>query len=271
MEIDNEVYNRLGATWWEESNPLNMLHGSITPGRFEYFRDVLVRLGRDLPGMHTLDVGCGGGFMAERFARLGCRVAGVDLSPVSIEAARHHARSGGLDIDYRVGSADRLPFADHTFDLTYCCDVLEHLPDVQRAITEAARVLKPGGVYLFDTVNRTRFSRLLAIKALQEWRFTKVFDSPVHVWEMFIRPADLGAMLRRAGLVPGEVVGLGPRIAAPRIVRALVQARRGRITYGELSRRLNVGRIKNTRMSYMGYATNGPAAAGTADEIQQIS
>ncbi len=90
MAIDNEVYNRLGETWWDENNPLNLLHGSMTPGRFSYFRDVLAQLGRDPAGLRALDIGCGGGFLAEEFARLGCQVVGIDPSPVSI---RHRSRS----------------------------------------------------------------------------------------------------------------------------------------------------------------------------------
>ena len=85
MPIDNDVYNREGEGWWEEDNPLNVLHGSITPGRFAYFRRVLTdQLGPDLPDLRALDIGCGGGFLAEEFARLGLQVVGVDPSAVSI-------------------------------------------------------------------------------------------------------------------------------------------------------------------------------------------
>lgn len=255
MQIDNEVYNRLGTAWWDDDNPLNMLHGSMTPGRFAYFRDVLADLGRDPRRMRAVDIGCGGGFMAEEFARLGCVMTGIDLSPVSIDTARRHATSVGLGIDYLVGSADQLPFDEEAFDLAYCCDVLEHLPDLDRAIGEAARVLKPGGLYLFDTINQTFMSRLLIIKVMQEWRSTRVFDSAVHVWDMFIKPADLTATLTRHGLTLGETVGLGPRAPIPRVLVDFLRARRGRISYGELSRRFDAGRTKDTRVSYMGYAT----------------
>jgi 2-polyprenyl-6-hydroxyphenyl methylase / 3-demethylubiquinone-9 3-methyltransferase len=81
LPIDNDVYNRMGEGWWEEKNPLNVLHGSITPGRFGYFREVLTnRLGLDPRDKRALDIGCGGGFLAEEFARLGCQVVGVDPS-----------------------------------------------------------------------------------------------------------------------------------------------------------------------------------------------
>jgi 2-polyprenyl-6-hydroxyphenyl methylase/3-demethylubiquinone-9 3-methyltransferase len=145
MPIDNDVYNREGERWWEEDNPLNLLHGSITPGRFAYFRRVLTdRLGPDFRDLGALDIGCGGGFLAEEFGRLGLRVVGVDPSAVSIETARRHAAANGLDLDYRVGYGERLPVADDEFDLVYCCDVLEHVAELDAVISETARALKRG-------------------------------------------------------------------------------------------------------------------------------
>jgi 2-polyprenyl-6-hydroxyphenyl methylase / 3-demethylubiquinone-9 3-methyltransferase len=145
MPIDNDVYNREGERWWEEDNPLNLLHRSITPGRFAYFRRVLTdRLGPDFRDLGALDIGCGGGFLAEEFGRLGLRVVGVDPSAVSIETARRQAAANGLDLDYRVGYGERLPVADDEFDLVYCCDVLEHVAEVDAVISETARALKRG-------------------------------------------------------------------------------------------------------------------------------
>jgi len=113
MPIDNDVYDREGAGWWEEDNALNILHGSMTPGRLTYFREVLTeRLRLDTAGLRALDVGCGGGFLAEEFARLGCQVVGVDPSAVSIDTARRHASDAGLDIDYRIGAGEQLPVSD---------------------------------------------------------------------------------------------------------------------------------------------------------------
>ncbi len=155
--VDNGVYDRLGGSWWDETSLLNVLHGSVTPGRFEYFRGVLARqFGTGLAGLRVLDIGCGGGFLAEEFAALGCRVTGVDPSPASIGAARAHAAGRGFRIDYRVGVGEELPAPDAGFGVACCCDVLEHVSDVDRVISETARVLEPGGLYLFDTINRTR-------------------------------------------------------------------------------------------------------------------
>jgi 2-polyprenyl-6-hydroxyphenyl methylase / 3-demethylubiquinone-9 3-methyltransferase len=108
MPIDNDVYNREGEGWWAEDNPLNLLHGSITPGRFAYFREVLTnRIGLDLGDLSARDIGLRGRLLAEEFARLGYRVVGVDPSAVSIETASRHATANSLDVDYRVGFDER--------------------------------------------------------------------------------------------------------------------------------------------------------------------
>jgi 2-polyprenyl-6-hydroxyphenyl methylase/3-demethylubiquinone-9 3-methyltransferase len=203
----------------------------------------------------VLDIGCGGGFLAEEFAALGCPVTGVDPSPVSVGAARAHAAGRGLGIDYRVGAGEDLPGPDAAFDVACCCDVLEHVSDVDRVISETARVLRPGGLYLFDTINRTRTSKLLAIKAAQEWRLTRLTGVAFHDWGMFITPAELSAVLERHGLALGEIAGLGARANPLAVLRSVASARLGRITYGELSRRLDVGQVSSTAVSYMGFAT----------------
>jgi 2-polyprenyl-6-hydroxyphenyl methylase/3-demethylubiquinone-9 3-methyltransferase len=264
MPIDNDLYDRMGEGWWEEDNPLNLLHGSITPSRFVYFREVLInRLGLDPEGLRALDIGCGGGFLAEEFARLGCRVVGVDPSAVSIETARRHAAATGLDLDYRVGSGEQLPVADCEFGLAYCCDVLEHVSDLDAVISETARAMKPGGIFLFDTINRTPTSKLVAIKAMQEWRPTRLIDATVHEWAMFIKPQELVVTLGRNGLRIGEIVGLGPRSRKSLVLLNFIRAKTGRISYGELSRRLDVGQVKSTSsLSYMGFATKLQGIAG---------
>jgi 2-polyprenyl-6-hydroxyphenyl methylase/3-demethylubiquinone-9 3-methyltransferase len=255
MGIDNQIYDRIGGSWWDEANPLNMLNGSFTPGRFDYFCAVLERTGRDPAGLRAVDIGCGGGFMAEEFARLGCGVVGIDRSSVSIGTARRHAESAGLGIEYVVAAGERQPLSSEVFDLAYCCDVLEHVSDLDQVIRETARVLKPGGLYLFDTINRTAASKVLVIKAMQEWRLTRVIDTELHSWEMFIKPSELEATLRRHGMRLNEITGLGPRSGRARLLRNFVRARRGHITFGQLSRLMAVGQVKSTAISYMGYAT----------------
>jgi len=150
------------------------------------------RLQIDPRGVTALDIGCGGGFLAEEFARLGCNVTGIDPSAPTLETACAHAHRSGLDIDYRVGVGEELPVDDAGFGLAYCCDVLEHVDDLDRVIAETSRALKPGGIYLFDTVNRTWLSKLVAIKLMQDWKPTRVFDSTLHDWNRFIKPKELG-------------------------------------------------------------------------------
>jgi 2-polyprenyl-6-hydroxyphenyl methylase/3-demethylubiquinone-9 3-methyltransferase len=255
MRIDNQIYDRIGNGWWDEENPLNLLLGSFTPGRFAYFRDVLERTGRDPAGRRALDIGSGGGFLAEEFARLGCRVIGIDPSEVSLRTARGHANAARLDARYVVAAGEHLPLADESVDLAYCCDVLEHVSDLDQVLAETARVLKPGGLYLFDTVNRTFASKVLVIKVMQEWRLTRAVDVVWHAWELFIKPSELAAGLRRHGLQLGGITGLGPQASKLGVLRSYVRVRRGRISVGEFSRALDVGQVKSTRVSYMGYAT----------------
>lgn len=269
MVIDNDVYNRVGESWWEEDNPLNLLHGSLTPGRFAYFRKVLGEtVGRDHHGLRALDVGSGGGFLAEEFTRIGFRVTGIDPSPVSVDTARRHAAGSALDIEYRIGSGEQLPVPDAAFDVVYCCDVLEHVSDLDGVIAETSRALKPGGLYLFDTINRTFASKLVAIKIMQEWRMTRMFDTPIHDWSMCIRPAELEPIMARHGLRLGEIVGLGPRSKNPLRLLDLARAGGTRLSYGELSRRLDFGQIRSTAISYMGFAVkNGESPPRRRDGL----
>jgi 2-polyprenyl-6-hydroxyphenyl methylase/3-demethylubiquinone-9 3-methyltransferase len=269
--IDNDVYNRRGESWWEEDNPLNLLHGSLTPGRFAYFRTVLTEhLGSDYRGLCALDVGSGGGFLAEEFTHIGFRVIGVDPSEVSIATARRHATDADLDIEYRIGAGEKLPVPDASFDVVYCCDVLEHVSDLDGVIAETARALKPGGLYLFDTINRTFVSKLVAIKIMQEWRMTRMFDTPIHDWSMCVRPQELESVMERHGLRLGEIVGLGPRSKNPLRLLDLARAGGRTLTYGELSRRLDFGQVRSTAISYMGYAVkNGESPPRRRDGLPQ--
>src|SRR5258708_4259393 len=131
MPIDNELYNHLSTTWWDENEPLGILRTWFNPVRFGYFQHILLEERKiDLQEKRVLDVGCGGGLLAEEFARLGCQVTGVDPSKLSLNTARRHAQQSGLPITYQEGVGEQLPFADASFDFVTCCDVLEHVNDV---------------------------------------------------------------------------------------------------------------------------------------------
>jgi 2-polyprenyl-6-hydroxyphenyl methylase/3-demethylubiquinone-9 3-methyltransferase len=261
MPVDNQMYDRLSHTWWEEDGFLNVLKSALNPSRFGYMRRILTEdLGHDPKRLRILDVGCGGGLLAEEFARLGCAVTGVDPSTDSLEVARAHAREGGLDIDYREATGDALPFADGEFPAAYCCDVLEHVDDVGRTVAEIARVLEPGGVFLYDTVNRTLRSKLLMIKLSQEWSATAWAEPDLHEFDMFIRPEELEAHLEQAGLGGRDRVGFAAANPAA-AVKAMWDRGHGKITYREMGERLGIKESRDTSSSYGGYALKRRPAA----------
>ncbi len=199
MPVDNELYNQMGDIWWNENEVFSTLLLWLNPVRFGYFRQILLeKLKVDPRGKETLDVGCGGGLLAEQFARLGCKVTGVDPSERSLATARAHAQQSGLDINYLVGVGEHLPFADAAFDIVYCCDVLEHVSSLEQVISEIARVLKPGGIFCYDTINRTLLSKLVLIKMAQEWQATRFMPPNLHDWQQFIKPRELISFMRRA-------------------------------------------------------------------------
>jgi 2-polyprenyl-6-hydroxyphenyl methylase/3-demethylubiquinone-9 3-methyltransferase len=255
MPVDNQLYDRLADTWWKEDSLLSLLRTSINPVRFGYMRRVLVD-GMEIEprGRTALDIGSGGGLLAEEFARLGFDVTGIDPSSQSVQAARAHARAEGLDIDYTTGVGEQLPFPDRHFDVVYCCDVLEHVDDLDRVIAETARVLKAGGVYLYDTINRTRRSRLVLIKLMQEWRSTALMEPNLHDWDMFIKPGELEATMTRAGLDSRDVVGLGPARNPIALLLDMRRRARGDMTFGEFGARNKFRETRDTSLMYAGHA-----------------
>jgi 2-polyprenyl-6-hydroxyphenyl methylase/3-demethylubiquinone-9 3-methyltransferase len=197
MPVDNQIYDAPGDIWWDESQPLNSLRTAINPGRVGYLREVIDRAGLDPGSSEALEVGCAGGLMAEEVARIGFSLSGVDPSAPSIDTAQRHAIQSGLEIDYHVACGEALPFADGTFDLVYCCDVLEHVSDLDGVIAETGRVLRPGGIYFYDTVNRTRAAKLVMIKLFQEWSATSWLPPDLHDYRQFITPPELRRCLTR--------------------------------------------------------------------------
>lgn len=254
-EINNQIYDELADTWWDENAFLHLLKVMVNPWRVPYFRDALVaHHGLALNRLRLLDVGCGGGVLSEEFAALGCQVTGIDISPRSIAAARAHAAQAGLAIEYRLGSAADLPFADGSFDAVTCCDVLEHIRDWRQVIAEAGRVLRPGGLFLFDTINRTQKSRAVFIYGLQESPLTKLMPPETHVWDMFIRPNEITAALEQNDMVVGDLKG-GEIARNPLATLWNVrQQKTGKISFAELGRRLELRLSDDLSLNYLGYA-----------------
>jgi 2-polyprenyl-6-hydroxyphenyl methylase/3-demethylubiquinone-9 3-methyltransferase len=257
--VNNDLYRDLGHAWWDDDvGEFSSIRFFMNPLRFSYFQRVLERGGPlDRGQRKLLDVGCGGGLLAEEFARLGFEVTGIDPAPESIETARAHAESSGLSIAYEIGSGEVLPYPEGAFDLVTCCDVLEHVDDVDRVIAEIARVLRPGGLFFYDTINRTFISKLTMIKFMQEWRSTAVISQPnVHVWERFIKPAELIGILARHGLDHEEMRGVAPLRHNPLSLWLDFRRRaQGKITFQELGRRQALQETGDLDSSYMGYAT----------------
>jgi 2-polyprenyl-6-hydroxyphenyl methylase / 3-demethylubiquinone-9 3-methyltransferase len=198
--------------------------------------------------------------MAEEMARLGAVVIGVDPSAASIATARAHADAAGLAIDYRVGAGEDLPLGDACADIVYCVDVLEHVRDLDAVIGESARVLKPGGLYLFDTINRTRLSKFVMIKLSQDWAATAWMPPSLHDWDQFITPDELRGGLARHGLHGTGLTGMAPGVAPPLLFRLLRQLKKGKLTYAEFGRQASFVLTEDLRVSYIGHAVK--AAAG---------
>ncbi|CRK55111.1 3-demethylubiquinol 3-O-methyltransferase [Alloactinosynnema sp. L-07] len=247
VAIDNEYYHEVGDDWWNESGPLRALH-EMNPARVGYFHAAAREaFGREPGQVTVLDIGCGGGLVSERMAALGYDVTGVDLSEGSIETARKHAAANGVTVNYVVGSAYELPAGDGTIDMVVISDVLEHLHDLPGAVAEIARVLRDGGIVVFDTINRTVISYLKAI-VLSE-KILKIIYPGTHNWKMFIRPSELTSVFADHGLVMGETRGLEPKAPPHKLIP---NALRGR-AIGEFHL------TKSTAVSYIGQAVKNPA------------
>ncbi len=251
---DNTLYDKMSDTWWDESSLLNLLKTTVNPWRVPYFARLLEQHAHLASPFNLLDVGCGGGLLAEEFASLNCRVTGIDPSEQSLVTARAHAQQQGLEIDYHCGFGDSLPFPDASFEVVSCCDVLEHIEDWHATIAEISRVLKPGGLFLFDTINRTAYSWLVNIFIAQELPLTSFMPRNMHVWNMFITPDELGAGLRRHGLQQRDLVGASPKGSPLRALSAIRQFKRGNMTAAQVGAVASMRPSRNVRGSYMGYA-----------------
>ncbi len=200
MKNDLEQYNKQGSTWWDPNGPFYVLKSMNEP-RFEFF-DKLISTWKDIK---VLDIGCGGGFTSEFIAKKGAAVSGIDLSDVSIETAKMHSKESDLIIDYRSGTAENLPYENDSFDVIICVDVLEHLEDAAIAIAEVKRVLKPGGIFLFDTINKTLKSKFIMIWLLEYIK--KEIPKGTHDWGMFIPPSQMIGYLEKEEFKNIELTG----------------------------------------------------------------
>lgn len=253
--LDNAVYVAQGDQWWQPDSAFFQMRVFLNPVRVEYAKRKLVEAARiDPQAVAALDVGSGGGFLTEEIARLGFDTTGVDPSAESIRAAASHAHENGLNIRYLTGVGESLPFEDRSFGVVFCCDVLEHVRDLPKVVSEISRVLKPGGVFCYDTFNRTWLSYLAAIKISQVWKPWAFMPPNLHVWRMFIKPGEMKSLLRQNGLEWKEHRGLVPDISIPRVLRYLRKRARGEWTYAELAAKVRMIESRLTAGMYMGCA-----------------
>ncbi|KAF4755522.1 Hexaprenyldihydroxybenzoate methyltransferase, mitochondrial, partial [Perkinsus olseni] len=192
--IDNSLYDE--AQWYENGTIWRTLEMMNTV-RAPFFHRHLSRGGKVPSNGRYLDVGCGGGLLTEEMASTyGYNITGIDISEASLQQARHHGRHLP-NLHYQVGSAYEIPFPDNSFDGVIISDVLEHLLDLRAALSEIHRVLKPGGVLVFDTISRTLWSYTTVWLITQE--ILNIMPPNAHDWRLFVTPTELGAALANAG------------------------------------------------------------------------
>jgi len=203
-------FNRLAATWWNSEGPMRPLH-VINGLRLDYvLEQIAQRFGRpvgDLRDLRIADIGCGAGLMCEPLALRGARVVGVDAAAKNIAAAQAHARSGRLNIDYRVGEPAVALRDGELFDVLLLLEVVEHVDNVQAFVREAANHLAPDGLLLASTINRTPRSFLTAIVGAEY--ILRLLPRGTHRWAQFVRPDELMQAALACGLVQQDRRGMG--------------------------------------------------------------
>lgn len=210
-ELDR--FGRLASEWWDANGKFRTLH-QIGPARLTFLRDQLLgHFGggqgaglRSLERLSILDVGCGGGLVCEPLARLGAAMTGIDPAAENIEAARRHAAGQDLEIDYRVARIEDLVAEGRSFDAVTCLEVVEHVPDVGAFLKICAALVRPGGLMLLSTINRTTKAYLLAIVGAEY--VLRWLPVGTHQWERFVTPDELGRHLQAAGIGAPVLRGL---------------------------------------------------------------
>jgi 2-polyprenyl-6-hydroxyphenyl methylase / 3-demethylubiquinone-9 3-methyltransferase len=209
-EVDR--FSRLAGEWWDPRGKMAVLH-KFNPVRLSYIRDAVCRqFARNaaqppcLDRIRILDIGCGGGILCEPLARLGASVVGADPSPDNIRAAQVHAEPGGLAIDYRVAAAEALASAGERFDVVLAMEVVEHVADVRLFVRCCADMVKPGGLMIAATLNRTLKSFALAIVGAEY--VLRWLPRGTHRWDKFVSPDELESAMVQAGLRAAGETGI---------------------------------------------------------------
>jgi 2-polyprenyl-6-hydroxyphenyl methylase / 3-demethylubiquinone-9 3-methyltransferase len=195
-------FGALAHRWWDPGSDFKPLH-DINPLRLDYIE----RRSGGLAGKRTLDVGCGGGILAEAMARAGAKVTGIDLSDKALAVARLHQLESGVDVDYRLSAAETLAGeAPASYDVVTCMELLEHVPDPASTVTACAKLAKAGALVVFSTINRNPKAYLFAVIGGEY--VLRLLPRGTHDYARFIKPSELAAFGRVAGLEPDGLVGM---------------------------------------------------------------
>lgn len=199
-EIDK--FAALASRWWDPESEFKPLH-AINPLRLNW----IIRQAGSLAGKSVLDVGCGGGILAESMAQAGAQVTGIDLAQQSLTVAKLHGLESGVAVDYQAISAeDMAAQRPAQFDIVTCMEMLEHVPDPGSVVRACASLVKPGGHVFFSTLNRNPKSFLFAIVGAEY--LLRMLPKGTHSYENFIKPSELAAAARQAGLTVSQLSGM---------------------------------------------------------------
>ncbi|ROT44986.1 bifunctional 2-polyprenyl-6-hydroxyphenol methylase/3-demethylubiquinol 3-O-methyltransferase UbiG [Pusillimonas sp. NJUB218] len=199
-EIDK--FSALASRWWDPESEFKPLH-AINPLRLGWVQDIA----GSLSGKNIVDVGCGGGILAESMAVAGAQVTGIDLADKSLTVARLHSLESGVKVDYQSISAEDFA-AQHTgqFDVVTCMEMLEHVPDPASIVQACSQMVKPGGWVFFSTLNRNPKSFLFAIVGAEY--VLRLLPKGTHSYEKFIKPSELSRAVRQSGLTVMQMAGM---------------------------------------------------------------
>ncbi len=204
MNVDQaelQKFNSLASRWWDPTSEFKPLH-DINPLRLGWI-DALA----GLRGKRVVDIGCGGGILAESMARAGARVTGIDMADKPLKVAQLHSLESGIEVDYRKSTAEELAASEAgTFDVVTCMEMLEHVPDPAGIVRAAATLAKPGGHVFFSTLNRNPKSYLFAVIGAEY--LLRLLPRGTHDYLKFIKPSELAAHVRAAGLELLELKGM---------------------------------------------------------------
>lgn len=205
-------FDSLARQWWDPDGPMKPLH-RLNPVRLGFIRDVTLRhFGRDpkqvgvMAGLTALDVGCGAGMLCEPLARMGARVTGLDPAQENIAVARAHAEAGGLDISYRCELVEDVAAAGERFDIVTAMEVIEHVPDPASFVAACCAAVKPEGILLMATLNRTRKAWALAIVGAEY--VLRWVPRGTHDWNRFVTPEELTAFIAGGSLTVQQTEGV---------------------------------------------------------------